>query len=116
MNQTCAYFLVNDGHINLSYNEANLPATKFEDKIKKEAQGNMFSGVGLLASSHARIKMMQTNSQATNCPYPTTNTPSLTIHHALIVCEALCRVCPCDKDRDAKEDDCAGISTSDQFS
>ena len=59
---------------------------------------------------------MQTNPQATDYLYPTTNTPPLTIHHTLIVCEAVRCVCPCDDDRDAKEDDCAGVSTSDQFS
>ena len=59
---------------------------------------------------------MQTNTQATDYPNQTTNTPSLTIHHALIVCVALRRMCPCDDDRDAKEDDCDGILTSDQFS
>ena len=68
------------------------------------------------ASTHTRIEMMQTNHQATDYPYPTTNTPSLTIYHALIVCEAVRRVCPCDEDRDAKEDDCEGVSTPDQFS
>ena len=46
----------------------------------------------------------------------TTNTPPLTTHHALIVCEAVRYVCPCDDDRDAKEDDCDDVSTSDQFS
>ena len=55
--------------------------------------------------------MMQTNTEAIDCPYPTTNTPSLTIHYALIICEAVHRVCPWDDDRDAKEDD-----WSDQFS
>ena len=38
-------------------------------------------------------------------------------HHALIVCGALRRVCPCDDDRDAKEDDSDGVSVmSDKFS
>ena len=60
--------------------------------------------------------MAHTNTQATDYPYPNTNTPPLTAHHALIVCGALRRVCPCDGDRDAKEDDCDGVSTSDQFS
>ena len=68
------------------------------------------------ASLHTCIEMMRTNIQATNYPYPTTNTPSLTIHHTLIVCEALRCVCPCDDDRDAKEDDCKGVSLSHQFS
>ena len=49
-------------------------------------------------------------------PYPTTNSPPLTTHHALIVCGALRRVFPCDDDRDAKEDDCnPDASTTDQF-
>ena len=56
---------------------------------------------------------MQTNTEAFDYPYPTTNTSSLTIHHTLIVCEALRRMCPCDDDRDAKEDDWS--DTSDQF-
>ena len=60
--------------------------------------------------------MMQTNTTTTDYPYPTTNTPLLTTHHALIVCEAVHCVCPCDDDRDAKEDDCEDVSTSDQFS
>ena len=60
--------------------------------------------------------MAQTNIQAIDYPYPTTNTPPLTTHHALIVCEAVRCVCPCDDDRDAKEDDCDDVSTSDQFS
>ena len=60
--------------------------------------------------------MMQTNIQTTDCPYPTTNTPLLTTHHALIVCEAVRRVCPCDDDRDAKDDDWSDVGTSDQFS
>ena len=60
--------------------------------------------------------MMQTNTQATYYPYPTANTPSLTIRHALIVCEAVRRMYQCDEDRDAKEDDCDGVSTTDQFS
>ena len=38
-------------------------------------------------------------------------------HHTLIVCGTLRRVCPCDDDRDAKEDGCdSDVSTSDQFS
>ena len=50
-------------------------------------------------------------------PYPTTHTPPLTTYHALIVCGAARRVCPCDDDMDAKEDDCdSDGSTSDQFS
>ena len=60
--------------------------------------------------------MPQTNTQDIDYPYPTTNTPPLTIHHALIVCEALCRVCSCDDDRDAKANDWSDASTSDQFS
>ena len=60
---------------------------------------------------------MQTNIQTTNYLYPTTNTSLLTTHHALVVCEAVRRVCPCDDDRDAKEGDCdSDVSTSDQFS
>ena len=49
--------------------------------------------------------MTQANPQSIDYPYPTTNTPPLTKHHALIVCGALRRVCSCDDDRDAKEDD-----------
>ena len=61
--------------------------------------------------------MAKSNPQAIDYPYPTTNTPPLTTHHALIVCEAVHRVCPCDDDRDAKEDDCdSDVSMSDQFS
>ena len=68
-------------------------------------------------SSHARTKMTQINTQAIDYPYPTTNTPPLATHHALIVCGTLRHVCPCDDDRDAKEDNCeSGVSTSDQFS
>ena len=60
--------------------------------------------------------MMQTNIQTTDYPYPTTNTPLLITHHALIVCEAVRCVCPCEDDRDAKEDDCdSDVLTSDQF-
>ena len=47
-----------------------------------------------------------TDPQAIDYPYPTTNTPPLTTHHALIICGSLRRVCPCDDYRDAKEDDC----------
>ena len=49
-------------------------------------------------------------------PYPTTNTPLLTTHHTLIVCEAVHCVCPCDDDRDAKENDCNDVPRSDQSS
>ena len=58
--------------------------------------------------------MMQTKTEAIDYPYPTTNTPSLTIHHTLIVCEAVRRVCPWDDERDAKENDWS--DASDQFS
>ena len=66
-------------------------------------------------STHAP-DMTKSNTQTINDLYPTTNTPPLTTHHALIVCEAVRHVCPCDDDRDAKEDDCEDISMSDQFS
>ena len=57
--------------------------------------------------------MTKSNPQAINYP----NTQPLAAQHALIVCEALRRVCPCDDDRDAKEDDCdSEVSMSDQFS
>ena len=59
--------------------------------------------------------MTKSNPQAIDYPYPTTNTPPLTIHNTLIVCGALRRVCPCDDDRDAKEDDCGSdMSTSEK--
>ena len=62
-------------------------------------------------------EMAKSNPQAMDYPYPTTNTSPLTTYHALVVCEALRRVCPCDDDRDAKEDDCdSDVLTSDQFS
>ena len=61
------------------------------------------------------VDMAQTNIQTTDYLYPTTNTPPLTTHHTLIVCEAVRRVCPCGNDRDAKEGDCEDVSTSDQF-
>ena len=57
------------------------------------------------ASLQARIEMTQTNTEAIDYPYPTTDTPSLTIHHAIIVCEAVHCACPWDDERDAKEDD-----------
>ena len=61
--------------------------------------------------------MTKTDSQAIHNPYQTTNTPPLTTHHALIVCGALRRVCPCDDDRDAKEDDRDDVFVaSEQFS
>ena len=61
--------------------------------------------------------MTQTNPQALDYPYPTTNTPPVTTYHALIVCGALRRVCPCDDDRDTKEDDRDDtFLTPDQFS
>ena len=64
---------------------------------------------------HAKNNML-TNIQTTDYPYPpTTNTPLLTTHHTLIVCEAVRSVCPCDDDRDAKEDDYDDVSMSDQF-
>ena len=70
----------------------------------------------LTARTHAP-KFTKSNTQAIDYPYPTANTPPLTTHHTLIVCEALRYVCPCDDDRDAKEDDCnSDVSTSDQFS
>ena len=53
----------------------------------------------------SRFEMMQTNIEAIDCPYRTTNTPSFTIHHTLIVCEAVRRVCPWDDERDAEEND-----------
>ena len=59
--------------------------------------------------------MVQTNIQTTDYLYPTTNTPYLTTHHALIVCDAVRCVCPYDDDRDAKEGDCKEVSMSDQF-
>ena len=43
---------------------------------------------------------------ANDSPYPTTNSPPLTTHPALVVCEALRCRCPCDDVRDGKEDDC----------
>ena len=55
-------------------------------------------------------RMTQTNTEAIDYPCPTTNTPSLTIHHALIVFEAVRRVCTWDDDRDAKEDDWSDAS------
>ena len=62
--------------------------------------------------------MAKSNPQAIDYPYPTTNTPPLTTHHALIACEAVRRVCLCDDNRDAKEDDCddSDVLTSEQFS
>ena len=61
--------------------------------------------------------MTQTKPQAIDYPYPTTNTPPLTTHHALNVCGALHHVYSCDDDRDAKEDDCdSDVSKPDQFS
>ena len=59
--------------------------------------------------------MMKSNTQTIDYLYATTNTPPLTTHHTLIVCKAVRRMCPCDDDRDAKEDDCENVSTSDQF-
>ena len=74
--------------------------------------------------SHSGPQEVPTNTcvdmvhQDNDSPYPTTNTPPLTTHHALNVCGALRRVCSCDDDRNGKEDDCAPdmVSTSDQFS
>ena len=61
--------------------------------------------------------MAKSNTQAINYPYPITNTPPLTTHHALIVCKVVHGVCPCDNDRDAKDNDCdSDVLTSDQFS
>ena len=60
----------------------------------------------LFDSTHKRTDMIKTDPQAIDYPCPTTNTPSLTTRHILIVCGALRRVCPCDDYRDAKEDDC----------
>jgi len=51
--------------------------------------------------------------------YSTSNTPPLTTHLALNVCEALRRQCPCDEYRDAKGRDCVfdlAFAASDQFS
>ena len=63
------------------------------------------------------LEMMKSNTQAIDYPYSTTNTPPLTTHHALIVCGALRCVCPCDNDRDVKEDDRDDVFvTSDKFS
>ena len=45
-----------------------------------------------------------------------TITPLLTTHHTLLVCEAVHHMCPCDDNRDAKEDACDDVPTSDQFS
>ena len=53
--------------------------------------------------------MAQANHQAIDYLYTTTNTPPLTSHHALNMCGALRRVCPCDDDKDAKEDDCDDV-------
>ena len=39
-------------------------------------------------------------------PYPFANTPPLTTHFDLNVCDELRRQCPWDDDRDGKEDDC----------
>jgi len=51
--------------------------------------------------------------------YSTSNTPPLTTHLALNVCEALRRQCPCDEYRDEKRSDwihdVVYIYTSDQF-
>ena len=62
------------------------------------------------------LNMMQTNTQTIEYLYSTTNTPPLTTHHTLIVCEAVRRLCSCDDDRDTKEDDWSDVPTSDQFS
>ena len=61
--------------------------------------------------------MTQTKPSSYQLPLPiTTNSPPLTTQHALNVCGALRCVCPCDDDRDAKEDDFdSDVSTSDQF-
>ena len=61
--------------------------------------------------------MITNDPQAIDYPYPANNAPPPPIHLALVVSGALRRVCPCDDDRDAKEDDCdPDMSTSDQFS
>ena len=57
--------------------------------------------------------MAKSNPQAIAYPHPTTNTPPLTIHHTIIVCEAVRHVCPYDDGRDDCDSD---VSTSDQFS
>ena len=59
--------------------------------------------------------MMQSNIQTTDYTYPTTNTPLLTTHHALVVCEAVRRVCPCDDDMDAKDNDWFDVGASEQL-
>ena len=65
---------------------------------------------------HDAPDMTKSNTQTIDYLYPTTKTPPLTTHHARIVSKAVRCVCPCDDDRDAKEDDCEDVSTSDQFS
>ena len=60
--------------------------------------------------------MTKTDSQAIHNPYQTTNTPPMTTHRTLIVCEALLCVCPGDDERDAKDDWDDVFVTSDQFS
>ena len=60
--------------------------------------------------------MTKSNTQTIDYPYPTTNTPPLTTHHALVVSEALRCVCPFGDDRDAKENDWDDVSMSDKFS
>ena len=59
--------------------------------------------------------MTKSNTQTIDYFYPTTNTPPLTTHHALIACVAVRCVCQCDDDRDAKEDDYDAVSMSDHF-
>ena len=64
-------------------------------------------------SSHARTRNVADQPSSYQLPLPNHQYT----HHALIVCSALRRACPCDDDRDTKEDDRDIVFLmSDQFS
>ena len=77
----------------------------------------IFPEFNFFNSLHIFTNMIKTVPQAIDYPYPTTNTPPMTTHRTLIVCEALLCVCPGDDERDAKENDWDDVFVmSDQFS
>ena len=110
--------------------ENAVPTTKSvpNEKTQQHIWGNTIDNPRYFLQHTDTPDMAKSNHQAMDYPYPTTtltthHTPHTThhtphtTHHALIACEAVRHVCPCDGDRDVKEDDCnSDGSTSDQFS
>ena len=76
-----------------------------EKSVVHRGEGHFFGS--MLTHLTWRSPTLKLSITATRLPI--TNTSLLTTYYALIVCEAVRRVCPCDDDRDAKEGDCVHL-------